>query len=170
MHTRRAVSTKPPRPVLHPETRSYLAAMTVRNSRGQLPAASIIRGNDEFRSYYSDRGKSQKTKIDEALDGCTPDFDTQSPCLTVFLVLSLLPSLLTSSQTTPMSAFFPIVLALRNGLNFVLRAEMFDDYGAETWDAIFGEGSLQEMVDINKVRFNMAHQLQMVLALHVLSQ
>ena len=78
MHTRRAVSTKPPRPVLHPETRSYLAAMTVRNSRGQLPAASIIRGNDEFRSYYSDRGKSQKTKIDEALDGCTPDFDTQS--------------------------------------------------------------------------------------------
>ena len=77
---------------------------------------------------------------------------------------------LTSSQTTPMSAFFPIVLALRNGLNFVLRAEMFDDYSAETWDAIFGEGSLQEMVDINKVRFNMAHQLQMVLALHVLSQ
>ena len=148
-----SIIARPPKAQTHPETRMYLVAQTLELALGQKPVLDIIRGNPLFIAYYESRSRKQKKEIDTVFEGCDRVFYAQAKRAHALFSAYKHAHMLASSRNTPMSAYLPTVVALRNSLNQVLSSGLNEEMS--TFNHVMGNGADAEVASINRVRFNM---------------
>ena len=130
-----------------PKTRFYRVTDTLESAISYIPFLLCARQNAEFVEYYDSRSDDRKTSVDALLDECTPlNIRRLGRALTLFAPYKVA-NKMTSCRETPMSAYLPIVHALRNELNASLRT-------LPDWDSVFCHGSREQIADSNRPRFN----------------
>jgi hypothetical protein len=170
-----AIGPCPP-PVIHPETRMYLAEETLRSAIGQRHFLAILGASPEYQTFHASRPNAgtihfkifylfkheltvlmlctnivffslaARASLDASLATATlTNFSKWVRLTTVFGPLRFAVKL-TSSNSSPMSAFFPIVVALKNDLETSLADAGFD--------ADIGEGASAALMAAIRPRFN----------------
>jgi hypothetical protein len=139
-----------PKTEIPAETRFYGTKDMMQGVSENKKVLDVIEGLDDFKEYYASRPTGQQESINKVLNILTPNYWIQlTICLNWFAVLKHA-NKHCSSESFPMSAYLPLVQAIRNELNAVIR-----NRGGRPFDDIFGEGSMVQLTDFIRNRFNM---------------
>jgi len=103
-----------------------------------------------FQDYYNERDSKRQRSLDTALGIVGRDFWMKLEHSAKWFDVIEHATKLVSQNDFPMSAYLPLVQALRNGFNAVLRNE-----GGRPFDEIFCDGARSQLVDFVRARFNM---------------
>jgi hypothetical protein len=132
------------------ETRFYGNADMLIGLRKNRSALGILETLDEYKAYYESRTAIHKREIEEVLQVLSSGFWKMVDfAIDLFDILKTTIMHL-SSERMPMSAYLPLVQAMKNELESILQS-----YGRGWIDEAFGEGCFEAIEDIIGVRFNM---------------
>jgi hypothetical protein len=139
---------------IHPTTRFYLATTALESTIAQKPFVSILAAAPSYVTYYDERTPDRKLALDAAL-ALTSSPATWSRFVKAHTWFAPYEhaNKITSDVDTSMSAYLPIVQALRNELNAAL-----DSLVGGGFDTVLGAGAAAECVVAVKQRFNMDGQ------------
>jgi len=123
--------------------------MSVRTQRALLKLLSS--GHPSFKEYYESHDASRRNKIDATLNIPNHNFWLKVDLAIKWFNHIHYASKLVSSNSFPMSAYLPTVIALHNGLRDVLQGP------TGMFDSIFGAGSVEHLSnEVLYKRFNMS--------------
>jgi hypothetical protein len=130
------------------EARAYLTCDVLAAAGKQQPlTASLAAGNSSYIAYRSELGADERAHLDATLTQCSRiAYDRIDLAAKVFEPFKYAVHVVSSEQL-PVSAYFPLIVALRTALSALLRDPVFD--------ATFGDGAGTEVDEMLKVRFNM---------------
>jgi hypothetical protein len=133
--------------VMFSEPRMYLTCDVLASARKQQPFTSLVAGNGSYIGYRSELGIEDRVHLDAMLMKFTRNaFDRIDLAAKVFEPFKYAVHVVSSEQL-PISAYFPLIVALRTALSAHVRDAAFD--------AIFGAGAGAEVEEALKLRFNM---------------
>lgn len=142
---------------MHPETRFYLLVDSLHGVIQQRQFLTTLPGEPEYVDYYNGRTAPRKESLDSITAmAASPVTWTKFGRILKFATPFKTANKMTSSDGTPMSAYYPIVQATRNGLNSVLGIGYGeDDSGSQTYHELFGGTAAPAIKEMVSVRFNM---------------
>jgi len=136
------------------ETRFNKMGITLTSIKLQRPFLEMLSsGFEEFQDYYLSRPADRRNKIDAALNIPSHKFWQKVDVAIDWFEKINYATKLVSSEKFPMSAYFPLVRALRNEFDEILQDRGTD--GVCKFDSVFGAGCCTELADFIKSRFNM---------------
>ena len=106
-----------------------------------------------FMQYYNTRNKKRQEKLDAALRLVNRDFWAKLHVLTQLFQVIEHGTKLVSSEKFPLSAYYPLVVAMRNEIHQVMK----NSSGTRSFDSLFAvPGAKESILDSIDVRFNFA--------------
>ena len=139
--------------VLLADTRFYGAADMFKSVLKNQPILNILADLPQFVEYRNTRKTQEREKLDDTLLTLTPLYYRKLQLATNWFDVLKRGNKMTSSESCPMSAYLPIVQAIRNEVNVVLANE-----GGPSWNTVFGGGKRAELALFITQRFNMDGQ------------
>jgi hypothetical protein len=132
------------------ETRFYGNADMLIGLRKNRHVLAVLETLDEYKAYYESRTASHKRDIEEVLQVLSTGFWKMVDfAIDLFDILKTTIMHL-SSERMPMSAYLPLVRAMKNELESILQS-----YGRVWIDEAFGDGCFEAIEEVIRVRFNM---------------
>ena len=106
-----------------------------------------------FMQYYNTRNKKRQEKLDAALRLVSRDFWAKLHVLIQLFQVIEHGTKLVSSEKFPLSAYYPLVVAMRNEIHQVMK----NSSGTQSFDSLFAvPGAKESIFDSIDVRFNFA--------------
>ena len=131
------------------ENRMITVHLHLESVRRQAEFMASLRSNPKFLKFYNTRRRGDQKEIDQMFRKCHLLIFQSCDVLLTFSIHFAEAHKLCSREDSPLSAWFLIIQALRNGLNSAIQA---DD---GLFDRVLGNGSAQEIMDLLGPRFNM---------------
>jgi len=139
-----------PKAASYSETRMNKTSAMFNTVQANKPFFDNVRKIPLWLVYYNSSTPSRKATLDKQLDLATPMFFERLDIAYKWFGIFEEGYNIVSSNRTPMSAYYPTVQAMRNGLNTALANE-----GGRDYFTLFGEASEKELTDFIRTRFNM---------------
>jgi hypothetical protein len=118
--------------------------------RKNRSALGILETLEEYKSYFESRSTAHKREIEQKLQVLSTGFWKMVDFgIDLFDILRTTVMHL-SSERMPMSAYLPLVQAMKNELESILHS-----YGPDWINEAFGDNTYEDIEDIIGVRFNM---------------
>ena len=136
------------------ETRFNKVGMTLESVLNQKPFYEWCNGHHPmFEQYYNSRTQRRKEKIDATLRLVTRDLWAKVEVVAKIYAVIEHATKLVSDDDFPISAYYPVIVAMRNELNGVLGSGTAS--GSRSIDAIFNlRGARNSIVEFCDNRFN----------------
>ena len=142
----------PPPAQIHPDTRFYLMHDQLSSTLGQKEAMTKLTECEAWTTFFDSRPANTQNSITETLSSADPRFWRKVKMLKAFFAAFKRANKEASKQNMPMSAYLPLLQALRNEVNRVLNMK---SEANETWNQLFGAPVAAELANIVRCRFNL---------------
>ena len=109
---------------------------------------SLIQGDEDFKKYFNERKKADKTKLESILGNCNYSNWTMFDISCAFTAPFVRVQNLCSRKDLPLSMYLLLVQAMKNELCAAVSE-------SARFDTFMGEGAAKELLDMVLPRFNM---------------